>query len=86
MKKDIDEIFGENSDYILELLLKLMEKFYGSGNTNTNLALESMSNDNDILEEIIYEDISSSSKALSSQVVKPGNNDINNAKQNETKQ
>jgi hypothetical protein len=63
LKKDIDEIFGENSEYILTLLLKLMDKYYGNSADGTS---------SDILDEI-YEDKTNNNKSLSSQVVKPAN-------------
>lgn len=58
----MDDIFQEDSDYLIDLLTRLLEKYYGN--------LES----SDLIEEI-YEDKPNASKGLSSQVVKPSSSE-----------
>lgn len=60
----MEEIFQESADYIMDLLIRLLEKYYGNSKDE---------NSNDLIEEI-YEDKHSGPKSLSSQVVKPISN------------
>ena len=61
VKKEMEEIFQESADYIMDLLISLLEKYYGGAKDD---------NSNDLINEI-YEDKPSGSKSLSSQVEKP---------------
>ncbi len=61
VKKEMEEIFQESGDYIMELLVNLLEKYY-------RVAKDDHSND--LIEEI-FEEKACSSNSLSSQLVLP---------------
>lgn len=61
VRKEMEEIFAESADYIMDLLTQLLEKYYGQQKNDHS---------SDLIEEI-YEDKPTTSKSLSSQVVKP---------------